>query len=143
MSELDQKCYIISIFMLFLLRKSNSNGDIRIKDRKVSRKILEKAIKIVSLALISIMIAVIIIGGIEGSSFGLSSILFECISAISTVGLSFGITPLLTGFSKIILVLLMFVGRVGLTTITLSLSSKITSESNVQIDYPNTDIIVG
>ena len=131
------------IFILFLVKRANVNGDIRLKNRKISRAILFKAIKLISYAMLFIVASVILIGVIEGNAFSLDSVLFECISAISTVGLTFGITPFLSGFSKIILILLMFVGRVGLTTITLSLSSKITSEANVQIDYPNTDIIVG
>jgi len=131
------------IFLLFLFRNSNSNGDIKINHRKVSRKIISKAIKIIGYAVISIVLAVVFISMVEGSLIGLGDILFECVSAISTVGLSTGITPLLCNASKIILALLMFVGRVGLTTITLALSAKNIKENNLQIEYPNTDIIVG
>ena len=43
--------------------------------------------------------------------------LFECASAIGTVGLTLGITPSLNILSKIILILLMFFGRVGALTL--------------------------
>ncbi len=43
----------------------------------------------------------------------LSACLFECSSAIATVGLSLGITPELGGISRIILIFLMYFGRVG------------------------------
>jgi trk system potassium uptake protein TrkH len=50
----------------------------------------------------------------------MSQILFETISAYATVGLSMGVTPTLGVLSRIILILTMFIGRVGpLTMVTL------------------------
>jgi len=66
-------------------------------------------------------------------------LLFEVCSAIGTVGLTAGVTTLLSGIGKIVIILLMFIGRVGPTTLLLSF----TSEENNGIDYPKTDIIVG
>ncbi len=48
-------------------------------------------------------------------------LLFESVSAFSTVGSSLGITPLLGNISKILLVVLMFLGRVGFITILMSI----------------------
>lgn len=131
------------VFMMFLFRKSNANGDVRIKDKKISRKILNKTIKIISYALLFTIVCTIIIGIFEGNTISFESILFECVSAISTVGLTTGITTMLTEPSQIVLIVLMFVGRVGLTTITLAISARNIKENNLQIDYPNTDIVVG
>lgn len=131
------------VFMLFLFRRSNLNGDIRIKDKKISRKILYKSIKVISYALIFTIICTIIIGMFEGDNVSFESILFECISAISTVGLTTGITRILTIPSQIVLIILMFVGRVGLTTITLAITARNIKENNLQLDFPNTDIVVG
>ena len=52
-----------------------------------------------------------IISVIEHTTMGES--LFETVSAIGTVGLSLGLTPNLSALSHIILILLMFLGRVG------------------------------
>ncbi|MBQ2839135.1 MAG: potassium transporter [Muribaculaceae bacterium] len=46
---------------------------------------------------------------------------FECVSAFSTVGASLGITPFLGNISKILLVVLMFLGRVGFITVLMSI----------------------
>lgn len=43
--------------------------------------------------------------------------LFELISAFATVGLSLDLTPLLTDESKILMIVNMFVGRIGLLTV--------------------------
>ena len=62
-----------------------------------------------------------LVGGIcvylaEGKELPLISCLYESASAIGTVGLTLGITPSLGVFSKIVLMTLMFVGRVGALT---------------------------
>jgi trk system potassium uptake protein TrkH len=66
---------------------------------------------------------------------------FEAASALGTVGLSLGITPDLSVSGKIVLVLLMFWGRVGLLTFMYSLLLDRTAKGRVS--YPDTDIPVG
>jgi trk system potassium uptake protein TrkH len=67
-------------------------------------------------------------------------LLFEATSAFATVGLSTGITPGLSDPSKIILMLSMFVGRVGTLTLALALSQKVVSS---HYKYPNAHFMVG
>ncbi len=68
------------------------------------------------------------------------TVLFETASAIGTVGLSLGITPELGSVSHIILICLMFLGRVGgLTLIFAALSERKPNGS----EYPQEKIIVG
>lgn len=66
-------------------------------------------------------------------------ILFESVSAFSTVGLSLGITPALCEASKFLLVVLMFVGRVGFITVMMSLIPR--SQPH-KYRLPKEDIIV-
>ena len=66
--------------------------------------------------------------------------LFETASAVGTVGLSLGITPSLSMVSKIVLIVLMFLGRVGgLTVIFATLSNKNYNVSRL----PEEKIMVG
>lgn len=136
------KTTTLFILLLLIFKSPHQNGHIVYKDRKISANIINKAIKIVLYSICVLIIAILLISLIEGKSFGFVEISFECVSAISTVGLTMGITPYLTYASKIIVALLMFVGRVGMTTIIVALSTK---NNNVgdQIEYINTDIIVG
>ena len=60
----------------------------------------------------------------DGNNFSLEKILFEASSALSTVGLSTGITGELSNSSKIIISLLMFIGRLGVLTFGFALISK-------------------
>ena len=68
--------------------------------------------------------------------------MFESISAISTVGLTLGITPFLCVGSKLILIFLMFAGRVGAITLTLALANRKASIHH-DIEYPDSRIMVG
>ncbi len=53
------------------------------------------------------------------------AVAFEAVSAFGTVGLTTGITPLLTSPGKVVVVLLMFAGRVGPLVLSLQLSRPI------------------
>ena len=134
------KTTTLIILILFMFKKQNNNGDIVLNNKKVSSKILFKALKILIYVIFAILISVLAIRIAEPEIISTEAILFECISAISTVGLTMGITTTLSTFSQLILIVLMYAGRVGLTTIILAISSK--SEPN-NIEYNNTDIIVG
>lgn len=55
--------------------------------------------------------------------FTLSQLLFESASALGTVGLSLGITPHLSLFGKFVIIVLMYIGRIGVLTLGVALSS--------------------
>ncbi|GAB4167430.1 MAG: potassium transporter TrkG [Terrimicrobiaceae bacterium] len=73
-------------------------------------------------------------------SFPLRDLGFETFSALSTVGLSTGITPHLSDAGKIILCVLMFVGRVGPLAMVLSVFH---ARHHLDYDFPDEDIVVG
>jgi trk system potassium uptake protein len=64
---------------------------------------------------------------------------FECVSAFSTVGLSRGITADLSSYSKFILILTMFVGRVGMLTVLIAIFKKVT---RYKYRYPAEDVLI-
>ena len=72
--------------------------------------------------------------------FSITDTLFDVISAISTSGLSKGLTTELSGISKIIIIALMFGGRVGGLTLFLTFAEK---KVNEPIDRPKENVIVG
>ncbi len=68
-----------------------------------------------------------------------NDLLFESVSAFSTVGSSLGITPLLSDISKILLVVLMFLGRVGFITVLMSILPQ---KEQPKYRLPKEDIII-
>jgi len=131
------------ILLLFMFRLPNEAGDIRLKDRRVSRKILMKAFRIVIYAVVTLIISILLVNAFDGESIPLECILFECVSALSTVGLSMGITPILSLPSKFVIILLMFVGRVGFATIIMAITNKMANSKVQDIEFSNTDIVIG
>lgn len=71
---------------------------------------------------------------------GFLDLLFETVSAFGTVGLSTGVTPRLTGVGKLIIIGLMFVGRIG--PLTLALAVRERREKGIR-RYPSGRVMVG
>ena len=128
------------VLMLFLFKNTDQNGDIVYKNRKILHGTIAKALKISLIMGCFILAGSSLIYIFEASSVSFGAILYEVVSAICTVGLSFGITPTLTVMSKIVLILLMYIGRVGMLTIPLAFK---TVDTNVGIEYTDSKIIVG
>ncbi len=76
---------------------------------------------------------------VQGVPHGPLSLLFEAVSAFGTVGLSTGVTPLLSVWGKLILVATMFVGRIGLLTLLIAIAGRRVEH----VRYPHEEILVG
>ena len=106
--------------------------------RRVPSAVIRNAVAILFLYLTVFVTGGIIISRLEG--LPLISCLFETASAIGTVGVSLGITRELGTVSRLILVLMMFCGRVGgLTVVFATISPRAGSE----LHYPQENLIVG
>lgn len=109
---------ILSAFAVF-----RRNGDAECFGRRVMDEAVKAAGAIFFLYLFLSLGGALVISTIEDLPF--LTCLFETASAVATVGLSFGITPTLSSLSKSILMILMFMGRVGgLTLIYATVSRK-------------------
>jgi trk system potassium uptake protein TrkH len=90
-----------------LLREKDTN----FHNRRIEESVIRNAVCICMMYLSLFLMAGCIISRIEG--LPLLTCLFESASAVGTLGLTLGITPSLSIASKLILILLMFLGRVG------------------------------
>lgn len=67
---------------------------------------------------------------------------FEAVSAISNTGLSLGVTPILTWGGKLLLIALMYIGRVG--PLTLAASMVVAARKpRARVRYSTEDLIIG
>ena len=103
---------------------------------EISHQSVRRAFAIIILSLICMGISVFFIT-VNDSDQGLISIAFEVFSAFSTTGLSLGITPHLSSYSKFVVIITMFVGRVGMITL---LIAFIKQSRQVYYRYPKEDI---
>ena len=72
-----------------------------------------------------------------------SRILFECFSALGTVGFSQSLTPILSSGSEMILCLLMFFGRVGPMTVVSVFSNSLNKDETQRVKYIEENVVVG
>ena len=115
--------------------------DVEVFHRSISPDVQKK---VMSLVMISVSILVILILVLFLSEtkqgFKFEQIIFEAFSAFGTVGLSMGITPLLTTLGKLAIIALMYLGRVGPLTIAFALSEK---KIRAHYHYTEENIAIG
>ncbi len=112
--------------------------DIEILDRTIHRRTVQKAVSIAILSLLTILLFCLILLYTEDAPF--YAVIFEAFSAFGTVGLSTGLSADLSVIGKVIVSLLIFVGRVGPLTLALVLGKEITER---KIRFPEERIVVG
>ncbi|MBN2362810.1 Trk family potassium uptake protein [candidate division WOR-3 bacterium] len=95
------------------------NRNVEIYKRTIPEETISKAVTVLLFYMITLFVIVLLLLTYE--NFSLSEILFEAVSAVGTVGLSKGITPQLSPVGKILVIILMFFGRLGPLTIGYSL----------------------
>lgn len=127
-----------ALVIIFILTYARGGRSIRIFGREIYEEDLLKAVTVTLMAIILVFSSVFLMSILE--PFSLTEILFEVTSAFGTVGLSLGITDDIGKFSKIILMLLMFIGRVGIITFLLMFRNN---KKSGKYRYPKERIIIG
>ena len=129
------------VVILFGLYSSvRGHKDIVIGKRSLDLSLAKQAMSLFTIYLIFVMTATLIICAIEPPEITLRDVSFECVSAIATVGLTTGITPLLTTGSKFIITLLMFSGRLGVLTLA---SAMMANKAQPTTKRPSEKILIG
>lgn len=137
------KTTTFGVLMLQSIAQLRGREDVEFSHRRFSQANISRALLLVFLASIVITLATLILTQTEKipQGYGLEYIVFEVLSAFGTVGLSLGLTPHLTVLGKIIIMLLMFIGRVGIFTSLYALSKRQTRVSRLR--YPEENILIG
>ncbi|MCB1232163.1 MAG: hypothetical protein KDN19_17990, partial [Verrucomicrobiae bacterium] len=104
-----------------LIRLIRGHKSLQIKDRRIPKAIVERCTATIVLSLLWVSASIFLISW-SNPELDPVDIIFECFSAFGTVGLSRGITADLDAFSKLVIILSMFAGRVGLLTLVLTIA---------------------
>lgn len=132
-----------TIATLFLSLKAFILGkeDIEVYQRRISSTNVNKSMGIFFIGVFIVLFGTLLLS-IVNPGFNLLECAFEVVSAFATVGLSIGGSPHLTSIGKILIITLMFLGRVGSLTIFIALISK-NIKGKSKIRYPEGKVIVG
>ncbi|RLC52269.1 MAG: potassium transporter Trk [Candidatus Cloacimonadota bacterium] len=124
---------LISVIVMF-----KGNRETHIFHRKVSENIIRKVMALIASSVLFLSFMIFLLLLIEPFSF--QQTVFEAFSAFGTVGLSMGITAQLSIYGKIIIILLMYLGRVGPLTLIFAISETKTKTS---YSYTEEKIAIG
>lgn len=134
------KVTTFGILLFAILSQLKGSDEIVIFKRRVSFSTVSKALAIMGLSLMLVLVVSAIIQIIEDQP--MINVLFETTSAFGTVGLTTGLTPGLHNISKLLLILLMYLGRVGPVSFALALATN-SHKNDTDIIYPEGKVIVG
>lgn len=126
---------VLIVQMVTSMRHSQTTSIFR---REISSDILRKASTVFFCNLTLALGGTLLICAAQ--DLALSDVLFETFSAISTVGMTTGITRALVPFSRVVIIFLMFCGRVGSISFALALLEK---RARPPVTYPHESITVG
>ncbi|MFA6365713.1 MAG: potassium transporter TrkG, partial [Candidatus Hydrogenedentales bacterium] len=130
------------ILLMTALRYKDGSDQISHEGRNIMPRTVYKAVGIVVKAMVIVLIASVVIVTAEiqaNHGIPLMDVLFETLSAFGTVGLSKNLTPSLHAVSKIILIMTMFIGRVGLFAFALPKTGR---DVEGYAKLPSADILI-
>ena len=107
-----------AVLLLVLIRNLRRNRSVRAFGRTVSEENISAAYTLFFLYLLLFLSGSLLISTLEG--YPIITTMFECASALGTVGLTTGITPSIGAVSKLVLIFFMYFGRVGGLTLAYS-----------------------
>ncbi|MEH7417300.1 TrkH family potassium uptake protein [Neobacillus drentensis] len=128
-----------AIMLLSIYYFANGNTTIKVFKRELVMEDVIKSYIVIATAMMLCLVSTIILLILE-PSFSLMEIIFEVSSAFGTVGFSMGITEELSTMGKIMIMILMFIGRIGIFAFLLIIGGK-PIKTNYQ--YPKERIIIG
>ncbi|MCB0657487.1 MAG: hypothetical protein KDC57_15180 [Saprospiraceae bacterium] len=132
------KTTVFAIGVLNIVSLTRGKKNIEIESRVVGDSSIRKAFAIIGLSILAIGIFIFLLS-ITDRQFTLNQLAFEVFSAFGTVGLSLDVTPHLTTAGKVIIILAMFTGRVGLFSLMLGLIPK---ASHMRYQLPSEELVV-
>ncbi|MBN1366686.1 MAG: hypothetical protein JW967_02015 [Dehalococcoidales bacterium] len=132
------KVNTFGILILSVVNTLRGKANIEAFGRQVTRQTIYRAITLVVCYLLMVSLIVIILSITE--RFPIEQIIFETFSAMSTVGLSTGITPDLSIAGRVIIIIAMLVGRLGPLALMTTLARH---QQPIGIEYPHENIRIG
>lgn len=132
-----------TVFVILLYMRSLLSGSTQtiFKKRSIAKGTIITAMGILFLNIVVLLIGMFLLSLTQIQSF--IQLSFEAVSALATVGSTLGITSLLTTSGKVVVIMMMYIGRIGITTLLLSVIRYDSNDAKNAIMYPEADIVVG
>ncbi|QSF42516.1 TrkH family potassium uptake protein [Paenibacillus tianjinensis] len=132
------KITTFALLVVTVYARIRGKEDIVMFRHRISKDNVYRAITMTLLSLILVVTATMLLSVTESADF--LTVLFEAVSAFGTSGITMGLTPELTTAGKILVIILMFVGRTGPLTLAYAIKPKKNKEL---YRYPEGNITIG
>lgn len=132
------KVTTLMVLVAVVLAVVRGRDEVVLANRRIAFETVSKAIALVVLGMLLIGLAFVVLL-ITEAGMSPRALLFEAVSAFGTVGLSMGATSQLSLTGKLVIIALMFIGRVGILTLLLLLHPRRLS----QLRHPLAELVVG
>jgi len=132
------KVNVFAVVLINLWAVVRGTDRVAILRRELSHDSIRRSNAALILYLLLAFLAIFLLSMLEPEA-GLLAVTFECVSALSTVGSSLDLTPTLGNDSKLLVILLMYIGRVGAFTL---LTGLVRQEKKRNYRYPSDNIII-
>lgn len=106
------KTVTVAVLVFSAVASMKNSEDIDVFGRRLEEDITTKALTVITVNMVIVFTGILCICGAQ-PELPLKDVVFECFSAINTVGMTTGITRDLIPFSRVVIILLMYCGRVG------------------------------
>jgi trk/ktr system potassium uptake protein len=113
------KVATMAVLVLMAWGELRGHADVTAFGRRIPQAVQRQALSVAALGIVAVVVGALALMVL--SPFGIEPALFEAISAFATVGLSTGITPALSGLAQGVVIVLMFLGRLGPLTLGVAL----------------------
>lgn len=133
------KTTTFAIAILTIIASGKHVSDTNIFGRRIDTNTLKKTYTIITNYLLGAFSAILMITFLQ-PELNLVDVTFEVLSALGTVGMSTGITRQLTDLSKIVIIILMYSGRIGSLIVVMSIA---TNKIKIPVRNPSEKVIVG
>lgn len=128
-----------TVIIMGMLAAFRGKKDINIGKRRIAYSSLSEALAILAACFAILVLAILAICTIQ-PSLPFKGVLFECVSAVSNTGLSLDLTTHLNAASSVIIIFLMYAGRVGILTLALALGQ---TKATAEIRRPIDNLLIG
>lgn len=137
------KTTTIGLIALQSIATLRGKSDTVMAHRRFTQENIFRALTLLFISVVLILSAVLLLVATQALPVKepLSYVLFEAVAAFGTTGISLGITPTLNAIGKIIIMLLMFVGRVGIYTVMFSIFNAKPEKQTYR--YPEESVLIG
>lgn len=129
------------IILLYIHSLVLGSDHVKVMKRMISDQIVKRALTIGIVSFFISIIGLLILSMTENMEF--INLVFEVFSAFATVGLTAGVTPSLTSIGKIVIIILMYIGRIGPITMVLIFAKRYSQMKGKDVLYPQSDVLIG